>query len=107
VAGALDSVREMCLYMNTGLEVRHGACRTGADLAAHQWCEKNIATGVTEEPFPADWSTGVNAGPLRNIRMFDNPVDLVLAFWDGRSKGTKHTIDLATKRRILTIVRFS
>lgn len=49
--------------------------------------------------FPADWDTyGKRAGYMRNERIVD-AADIVLAFWDGESKGTKHSIDLALKKR--------
>lgn len=38
----------------------------------------------------------VRAGYTRNKLIIDN-ADIVLAFWDGKSKGTKHSIDLAIK----------
>lgn len=36
----------------------------------------------------------------RNLRMLDEEPDLVLAFWDGKSTGTKHTIEEAERRGI-------
>jgi len=39
---------------------------------------------------------GKKAGFLRNIEIIKN-ADFILAFWDGKSKGTKHSIDLAIK----------
>lgn len=48
-----------------------------------------------------DWDThGKRAGFLRNLQMLDQNPDLVLAFWDGESKGTQHTIREARKRGI-------
>lgn len=45
--------------------------------------------------FPADWDTyGKKAGFLRNIMITKN-CDILLAFWDGQSKGTAHTINTA------------
>ena len=37
------------------------------------------------------------------LEMADN-ADALLAFWDGVSRGTKHMIDLATSRKLPTIV---
>jgi len=49
--------------------------------------------------FPADWDKyGKRAGFIRNQLIID-AVDKVIAFWDGKSKGTKHSIDLAIKAR--------
>lgn len=47
--------------------------------------------------FPADWARyGNGAGPIRNKQMADN-ADALIAFWDGRSKGTWNMIQLAQK----------
>lgn len=60
--------------------------------------------GMRVEEYPANWkSLGRRAGFLRNLQMLDQKPDFVLAFWDGVSKGTKHTIDQARKRNIPVI----
>lgn len=46
--------------------------------------------------FMADWTTGRGAGYARNVLLVKH-ADKIVAFWDGKSKGTKHTIDLAKK----------
>jgi hypothetical protein len=47
--------------------------------------------------FPAEWDKyGKSAGYRRNVDII-NACDEVVAFWDGQSKGTKHSIDLAHK----------
>ena len=56
--------------------------------------------------FPADWDKyGKSAGYRRNAEMADY-ADHLIAFWDGKSKGTKHMIDLAKPKglrsRIIT-----
>ena len=59
------------------------------------------AMGLPATVMPADWEThGRSAGILRNNDMLDLEPDLVLAFWDGSSRGTKHTIDEARRRGI-------
>lgn len=76
-----------------GLVIRHGKCREGADAIAAAWCEAN---GVSQDPWPADWSTyGKAAGPMRNIDMINAEPrsETYVAFWDGVSRGTKDAID--------------
>jgi hypothetical protein len=47
---------------------------------------------------PADWDTyGKSAGYRRNVEMAEH-ADALLAFWDGKSKGTKHMIDIAESK---------
>ena len=57
--------------------------------------------------FPADWNThGKKAGYLRNKQMAEY-ADMLVAFWDGESKGTKNMIDLAEKNGLIVeVVRF-
>ena len=48
--------------------------------------------------FPADWNRfGRTAGPKRNKQMA-NYANTLVAFWDGKSRGTKNMIDLAKCR---------
>lgn len=72
-------------------------CARGADHLAEVAADQ---MRIPIEHHPADWSKGRGAGFQRNIEMLDSGIDLVLAFWDGQSRGTKHTIDQATKRGI-------
>jgi len=54
-----------------------------------------------------DWNKyGKSAGFIRNKLIIDE-ADLIIAFWDGTSKGTKHDIDLAlaSKKPINIYVR--
>ena len=48
--------------------------------------------------FPAEWDKyGKSAGYHRNKDIV-NYVDIIMVFWDGKSKGTQHTINLATEQ---------
>jgi hypothetical protein len=78
-------------------EIISGGAR-GADRVAEVWAKTN---SVPITVFTPDWNKyGRRAGVLRNNQMLDKKPDLVLAFWDGLSKGTKHTIDEARRRNI-------
>lgn len=80
-----------------GSEIIHGGAR-GADSYAAIYAR---ALGIPERAYPADWrGKGKRAGILRNLAMLDEKPDLVIAFWDGQSTGTKHTIDEARRRGI-------
>jgi hypothetical protein len=73
----------------------------GADsLGAKFSDERHIECVV----FPALWNThGKAAGFIRNQQIVD-ACDIVLAFWDGKSKGTEHTISLAKKAKKPTFI---
>lgn len=82
----------------------------GADRLGEQYA-KIAGHGVSR--FPADWDTfGRAAGYVRNTQMAkyaiaDRNYGVLIAFWDGKSKGTKHMIDLAEKNGLeVHIVRF-
>lgn len=64
----------------------------GADRLGEIYAKEK---GYGIERFPADWDTyGKSAGYKRNAEMA-NYADALIAFWDGKSKGTSHMIDLA------------
>lgn len=59
----------------------------------------SIDQGYSFRAFEADWDKHGNiAGFLRNDEIVDVCSD-VIAFWDGKSKGTKDTIDKALRKR--------
>jgi hypothetical protein len=77
----------------------------GADKCGEQWATSN---GIKIKRFPADWDLyGRSAGHLRNAEMAEYG-DRLLAFWDGKSKGTKNMIDIATKKGMLVeVIRYA
>jgi hypothetical protein len=85
------------LRLPPSAEIIHGGA-PGADRIAG-WLAEDF--GFTVREFKANWDRGgKRAGILRNIKMLDASPDLVIAFWDGKSRGTKHTIDEAKRRGI-------
>lgn len=80
----------------TDVELVSG-CAKGPDNLAIEFAENN---DVIVHKFPADWDKyGKRAGYLRNEDMAKFS-DVLVAFWDGESKGTKHMISLAIKYRL-------
>lgn len=70
-------------------EVVCGGCK-GPDMLGKRWGETR---GIPVKMFEAEWDTyGKAAGPIRNHKMGDY-ADFLVAFWDGKSKGTKDMID--------------
>ena len=72
----------------------------GADTLGERFAEE---FGLEVKRFPADWDgLGKRAGYVRNSEMAkysvqDDNDGMLIAFWDGTSKGTKNMIDLANK----------
>lgn len=65
--------------------VVHGACPTGADAIADTVARR---LGLNVERYPADWSLGKKADPLRNQQMVDLGADICYAFVAPDSRGT-------------------
>ena len=69
-------------------QVLTGGAR-GADQLGYRWAWKHA---IKHQLFRADWERfGKSAGVRRNFQMAQAG-DLLLAFWDGRSAGTRHMI---------------
>ena len=85
------------------VEIVCGGAR-GADAFGQQHAE---LYQLPIKMFPADWDTyGKAAGYRRNAEMAKY-ADRLLAFWDGKSKGTGHMIDLAKREGLaITIHRY-
>lgn len=79
----------------TDITVLCGLAR-GADLMGKMWAEKR---GHKLEYFEPDWKgLGKQAGILRNVQM-GQQADMLICFWDGMSRGSKHMIDYMIKNK--------
>ena len=69
----------------------------GADTLAIRYADEHKLTKIL---FPANWKLHPRlAGFLRNEDMLSIATHLI-AFWDGKSSGTKHMIDIAQAKGI-------
>jgi hypothetical protein len=69
----------------------------GADSLGERYATEN---NITIKKFPANWAKyNKSAGYIRNKEMAEYG-DILIAFWDGKSKGTKHMIDLANNKNL-------
>lgn len=67
----------------------------GVDLCAEMAARKRGMKCIIHK---AEWArNGRGAGFMRNS-LIVNDCDKLVAFWDGESRGTKHSIDLANLR---------
>jgi len=68
----------------------------GADALAKRFAE---TAGLDYEEYPADWNRyGNSAGPRRNAQIVE-AVDVVVVFWDGKSRGSKDSINKALEAK--------
>lgn len=84
-------------YLPKGVsEIISGGAR-GVDTSAREYA---LSRGLKLTEFLPEYSLYGRAAPIkRNILIIEN-ADHVLAFWDGKSHGTKTVIDACKKREI-------
>ncbi len=98
-----DRLNKICLKLLGPLldiEIVSG-CAAGADSLGERFARDR---GIPVKQFPADWDgLGNKAGYVRNEKMAVYS-DVLIAFWNLHSHGTKHMIDLAKKHAVPTVV---
>ena len=89
-------------YVDKDVELIISGGATGVDSLAEGYADKN---GVSKLILRPDYKKYGKAAPLiRNEKMVDI-CDKVLIIWDGRSRGTHHTIEYAQKAgKSITII---
>ncbi len=92
------------LSMQQKIEIVSGTAN-GADKLGERYANEK---GHPIKQFQADWGKyGKSAGYKRNEEMAKY-ADALIAFWDGKSRGTKHMIDLANRYKLkLKVVFFN
>lgn len=84
-------------YINSNLYIQiiSGGAK-GVDSLAERFAKEN---GIDFKLFLPEWNTfGKFAGKVRNKLIVDNS-DLVIAFWNGISPGTKHSLNYSVKQK--------
>ncbi|MEG1196724.1 MAG: hypothetical protein RSE58_14235 [Clostridia bacterium] len=91
------SVDDLSKYLPTDTtEIISGGAK-GVDTSARNYA---LANGIKLTEFLPEYDKFGRSAPLeRNITIIEN-ADLVLAFWNGKSHGTKFVIDNCKKRNI-------
>lgn len=88
--------------INPSIVISGGA--KGADSLAKEWAKVNNKQYIEHLP---DWESHGNSAGYRRNQLIVQNADGLIAFWDGQSKGTKHSIDIAQAKGIpVWIVRF-
>lgn len=92
---------DVILKGQVNVEIVSG-CARGADSLGEQYAKEK---GFNIKEFPANWDLhGKAAGYIRNKEMA-NYANVLIAFWDGKSKGTKHMINLAKEHNLIVRVQ--
>ena len=89
LASCMDSIKH--LHHMKAITLISGECR-GADKLGEQYAEEQH---WPIDQYPADWKEHKkSAGFIRNEKMAQE-ADVLCAFWDGASRGTRHMIGCA------------
>jgi ABC-type enterochelin transport system substrate-binding protein len=101
-----NKLRESCdniLVNQKDVEIVSGTA-AGADTLGERYAQEK---GYEVKKFPAQWDLyGKSAGYKRNQQMAEY-ADGLIAFWDGKSRGTKHMIDIATNKGLkVRVIRY-
>ncbi len=101
----LEQVVDTILFSE--LEINTEPCEiisggaNGADQLGEQYAQRHL---LSLEVIKANWKKyGKSAGYKRNEEMAKK-ANILIAFWDGSSKGTGHMIDLALKYKLNVFV---
>lgn len=96
----LCAICDLYLSDYDSIEIVSGTAR-GADSLGEKYA---CAKGYSIQRFPADWNTwGKRTGYIRNSQMATYS-DVLIAFWDGKSRGTKNMIDIAQRLGLKVII---
>lgn len=88
------SVHDMGKYLPEGItEIISGGAR-GIDSCAREYA---LSRGFPITEFPPNYEKYGRAAPLKRNIIIIQMSDIVIAFWDGRSRGTKLVIDNCKK----------
>lgn len=81
-------------------EIVSGGAR-GVDSCAREYA---IANKIKLTEFLPNYNRYGRGAPIKRNELIVENSDLVIAFWDGVSKGTKYTIDFAKRKNKQVIV---
>ena len=88
------TVENLEYYLPVGVtEIVSGGAK-GVDACAQKYAEQKR---LLFSEFRPDYSRYRRAAPLKRNEQIVKYADVVIAFWDGESKGTKYTIDYCQK----------
>ena len=91
------TVRELGKYLPAEVtEIVSGGAR-GVDTSAREYA---VAKGIKLTEFLPEYGKYGRSAPLRRNITIIEYADLVLAFWDGKSRGTKFVMDECRRRGV-------
>ncbi|RXP46200.1 DUF2493 domain-containing protein [Lutibacter sp. HS1-25] len=89
------------LQNQTEIEIVSGAYYKGADKLGEQYAAEK---GFHIKQFSADWKRYKRAAGSKRNQQMANYAEALIAFWDGKSRGTKNMIEVAKSYNLKIIV---
>jgi len=87
-----DKLKSVLDEYDNVTEIISGGAKGADSLGALYAANHDIKLTI----FKPNWSIGRHAGLLRNTKIVQES-DIIIAFWDGKSKGTLNSINTAGK----------
>ena len=94
VVGSRNLSVDISEYINDDVDEIVSGGAKGIDFCAAEYAKKK---GITLTEFLPEYSIYGRGAPLKRNEKIAEYADEAIAFWDGRSKGTKFTIDAFLK----------
>ena len=82
-------------YIREDVDLVISGGAAGVDAIAERYAD---AKGISKLIIRPEYEKYGRAAPLKRNELMVDLADKVLAFWDGRSRGTKYTIEYARRR---------
>lgn len=82
-------------YIREDVDLVISGGAAGVDAIAERYAD---AKGISKLIIRPEYEKYGRAAPLKRNELMVGLADKVLAFWDGRSRGTKYTIEYARRR---------
>lgn len=96
ISTTLSQIVALLITQGTPITKIHvGDCR-GVDSLVVRYCSEH---DIPVQVFPANWSLGPKAGPIRNKQLITG-TNMLVAFPKNNSKGTQSAINIATALHI-------
>lgn len=93
---------DLSLYVDESVDLIISGGAAGVDTLAEKYADKK---GISKLILRPDYKRYGKAAPIIRNKMMVDLCDALIVIWDGKSKGTKHTIDYAQKvGKPLTII---
>lgn len=94
IVGSRNLNIDISKYIPEGVTEIISGGANGIDTLAEKYADM---TGIPKRIFRPEYGRYGKAAPLIRNRLIVNACDMVVAIWDGESRGTKFTVDYAYK----------